>query len=94
MKVSILEYLGLINEGVLMFISIVWNEKYYEGTFYYTDKDILLTISEEMEKDLGHKIENDENYISILSEILHKMAPYKEAKEKLKPIDFKNFYKS
>jgi len=88
MKVSILEYLGLINEGVLMFISIVWNEKYYEGTFYYTDIDILLTVSEDMEKDLGHKIETDENYVSILSEILHKMAPYKEVIEQLKPVDF------
>jgi hypothetical protein len=91
MKISILEYLGLVNEGVLMFISIVWNEKYYEGTFYYTDKDILLTVSDDLEKDLGHSIKEDENYVNILREILRKMAPYEEVKTKLNPVDFKKW---
>ncbi len=91
MKISILEYVGLVNNGVLMFISIVWNDKYYEGTFYYTDKDILLTVSDELENDLGHTIKEDENYIKILKEILGKMAPYEEAIEKLKPVDFRKW---
>lgn len=89
MKISILEYLGLVNDGVLMLISIVYNENYYEGTFYYTDKDILLTVSEDLEKDLGHSIKEDENYIKILKDILQKMAPYEEVKNKLEPVNFK-----
>ena len=91
MKISILKYIGLLNEGVLMLISIIWNEKYYEGTFYYTDKDILLTVSNELEIDMGHKIKDDENYVSVLKELLQKMAPYDEVKNTLKPIDFKNW---
>ena len=91
MKVSILKYLGLVNEGVLILISIVWNEKYYEGTFYYTDKDILLTVSKELETDMGHPMKEDENYVSVLKEILHKMAPYEEIKPVLKPVDFKKW---
>lgn len=89
MKISILEYLGLVNEGILILISIIWKEKYYEGTFYYTDKDILLTISEELEKELGHPIKEDENYVNILKDILHKMAPYEEMKNKLEPFSYK-----
>ena len=34
MKPSILEYIGTIENGVLVLISILYNEKYYEGTFY------------------------------------------------------------
>ncbi len=88
MKISILEYLGLINDGILIYLSIIHNEKYYEGTFYYTEKDILLTVSEELEKELGHTIKEDENYVNILKDILHKMAPYEETKNKLNIVKF------
>jgi hypothetical protein len=86
MKATILEYLGLVNEGVLVLIIISNNDKNYECTFYYDSKDILLTISEDMEIDLGHKIEEDENYIEILKYILHDITPYNEIKGKLKKI--------
>jgi disulfide oxidoreductase YuzD len=88
MNPSILEYVGLINDGVLVLISIVWNEKYYEATFYYTDKDILLTASEELEKDLGHEITKDENYIPLIKVLLRKIVPYDEIRNKLDPVNF------
>lgn len=90
MKTTILEYLGLVNEGVLVLIIISYNDKSYESTFYYDDKDILLTISDDMENDLGHKIEEDKNYVEILKEILHNITPYNEIKNKLKPISLIN----
>ena len=40
---------------------------------------------------MGHKIKDDENYVSVLKELLQKMAPYDEVKNTLKPIDFKNW---
>ena len=91
MKPSILEYIGTIENGVLVLISILYNEKYYEGTFYYTDKDILLTISEELEKNLGHKITEDKDYVSILKDILKRIVPFNEIKNTLDPVDFNKF---
>ena len=88
MKPSILEYIGTVNNGVLVLISITYNDKYYEGTFYYTDKDMLLTASEELEKDLGHKIIEDKEYVTILKNILKRIVPYNEIVNTLDPIDF------
>lgn len=85
-SVSVLDYLGKINKGVLCLLSIMYRKKYYEATFFYTQEDILLTISEQLESELGHKIEEDENYILLLKEILKKVSPYDEVIHQLKAI--------
>lgn len=84
MKISILEYLGKINNGVLVLISIIFNDKYYEGTFYYTNSDLLLTISNELENELGYKITEYSDYQNILKDLLKKIVPFNEIIDKLK----------
>jgi len=84
-SVSVLDYMGKINKGVLALISIVYNKKYYESTFYYTDTDILLTPSEELEIEIGD-ITKHPDYINLLREILKKIAPYQEVYKTLKQI--------
>ena len=91
MKPSILEYIGSVNGGILALISIVYNNKYYEATFYYTDKDILLTASKQLEDDLGHTITEDKNYVLLLKDILKKIVPYHELINSIDPIDFTNW---
>ena len=76
--ISILKYLGKMGKGVLVLLSVVYKEKYYEATFYYTDTDILLTICEELTEELGHEINKDPEYLDVMKDILHKITPYKE----------------
>ena len=38
--ISIIEYLGKVESGILVLISIMYDNSYYESTFYYNDKDI------------------------------------------------------
>jgi hypothetical protein len=85
-SVSILDYLGKINKGVLVLLSIVYKEKYYEATFFYNNEDMLLTPSDNLEKSLSIKIEQHPDYIELLKEILKKIAPYNEVIEQLKTI--------
>lgn len=85
-SVSILDYLGKINKGVLVLASIVYKGKYYEATFYYNNEDILLTPSDNLEKALETKIENHPDYIELLKDILKKVAPYNEVLNQLKTI--------
>lgn len=84
--ISILKYLGKLDKGILVLLSVVYKEKYYEATFYYTDADIFLTISEELTEELGHEINQDPEYIDILKDILHKITPYKEIITQLEDI--------
>jgi len=85
-SISILKYLGKINRGVLVLLSIMYKGKYYEGTFFYTAEDILLTISKPLEEELGQKIENNPEYVDILRDILKKITPYSEIIKELKVI--------
>ena len=38
-KISILEYLGKLEQGVLVLLSIVYNNQYYEATFFIQTKN-------------------------------------------------------
>ena len=51
--VSVLEYLGKVDGGILVLLSIVYQKQYYEATFFYNEQDILLTISEDLEQVTG-----------------------------------------
>jgi hypothetical protein len=86
-SVSILEYLGKVDNAILVLLSIIYNEKYYEATFLYNKEDILLTASEELEQDLGYKIIEDSDYIELLRNIIRKIVPYSELINRIE--DFK-----
>lgn len=85
-KISILKYFGRIKDGILVLLSIVFDNNYYEATFYYNKTDILLTISEDLEKNIGHKISEDDDYVNILKDILKQITPYSEIINKLETI--------
>lgn len=75
---SVLEYLGRIDHGVLALISFMYNDEYYEGTFFYTKDGFVLTISEELEEVLGHDIGEDPEKEELIREIQDKISPYNE----------------
>ncbi len=87
-NISILEYLGKLDIGILVLISIIYDEVYYEGTYFYTSEDLLLTIPEDLEEKLGYKIADDIDYVDILKSIMKKVVPYDEIYGRLDDVDF------
>ena len=85
---SIIDYLGKLDDGVLVLISIVYQQQYHEATFYYTQEQMVLTISEELESEIGHDIKQDEEYADLLKEILKRIIPHNEIFSRLDPVDF------
>jgi hypothetical protein len=69
-------------------VSIIYDKKYYEGTFFYNKEDIVLTISEELESKIGHPIVDDAEYAEILKSILKRIVPYSEIYNRLDNVDF------
>lgn len=87
-KVSILDYLGKIDPGVLALISIVYREEYHEATFFYTQEQMVLTISEDLESKLGYPITEDPEYSKLISEIIKRVIPYTEIYNRIDDVDF------
>lgn len=84
---SVLEYLGKLETGVLVLLSCIHERKYYEATFFYDDKHIILTISDELESVVGD-IRNHPEYFDCLRDILKKVVPYNEMYDRIDPVNF------
>ncbi len=92
-QVSILEYLGKLENGVLILLSIVYDDAYYEATYFYTSEELVLSVPEELEEVLGHKITEDELYPDLLRGIIKKVVPYNEIYGRIDDIDFTRWIK-
>jgi len=86
-SISILEYLGKVETGVLVLISISYRKEHYEATFYYTESDIILTVGEDLESEIGD-ITKHPMYPEILRDILKKIVPYKDIIDSLDRVNF------
>lgn len=90
--ISIIEYLGKVDGGVLVLLGVVYRGEYFEATFFYNENDILLTISEELESITG-PIKEHPSYIDILRDIIRKIVPYDEMYNRIDPVDFSRWVK-
>ncbi len=84
---SVLEYLGKVEGGILVLLSVIYEKKYFEATFYYNDQHIVLTISDELESIVGD-IKTHPEYFDCLKDILKKIVPYNEMFERIDPVNF------
>jgi hypothetical protein len=92
-NVSINEYLGKVENGILVLLSIVYDGSYYESTFFYNEKDIILTISDEMEGILGCDIKKHPGYTKLLKDVLGKIVPYNEIIDRIDEVNFSRWVK-
>ena len=89
---SVLEYLGTLENGVLCIISIMYKGQYFEGTFFYTKEDFVFTISEELESIVGD-IKKHPKYLELVRRLLRLTVPYDEIFNTLDPADFTKWVK-
>ena len=94
MSFSILEYLGKVADGILVLLSVIVDEEYYEATLFYNNENLILTISEEMEERLGTPILLHPEYNSIMQSIKAKIVPFNEIWEQMNDINLERWIKN
>ena len=86
-KASILDYLGKYENGIMARVSIVIDDKYFEGIFYYTDTYLVLTVEKELEENIFHcPIEEWENYEPLMQYLINRVVPWSEMINSCDPI--------
>lgn len=91
MTFDIIEYLGKFEDGVLVLISLNYDDNYYDTTFYYKDNFVTLTIDDDLEEILG-QIELWSGYNNLVLDIMKKVIPSDEILGRLDEIDFSGFF--
>ena len=90
-KADIVDYMGRYETGILVLINVGVDDKFYEGTLFYSDKDIVLTVDDSIEEKLGTKIELWDGYKDLLESILDKLIPYEEISKRIDDVDFEKY---
>jgi hypothetical protein len=90
-KADIVDYMGKYETGILVLINVGVDDKFYEGTIFYSDKDIVLTVDDSIEEKLGIQIELWDGYKGLLESILGKLIPYEEISKRIDEVDFEKY---
>lgn len=78
MTADIIDYLGKYEDGVIVLISLGWQNKFYEATFFYKEEFLALIPDPQLEEDLGCDIEDWSDYEDLMISIIEKVVPYDE----------------
>ena len=90
-KADIVDYMGGMDGGILVLLSISCGGKFTEGTIFYTDENFAITVTEEVEKAIGSPIEKWEGYKDLSVSILKKLIPCKELITRMDEVDFSKY---
>jgi hypothetical protein len=86
-ETSILDYMGKIEQSIFVLVSFVYNNKYYEGIFVYTDEQIMLNVDDDLEEVLGCTIKQYKEYEDILRFLIKNVVPWSEMINRIDDID-------
>lgn len=91
-KFDIVEYIGKLDDGIYVSLSLNYNDEYYESVFFYKKELVALTVDEKLEDLLGSSIEDWSGYGSLMLKIVDRVVPYDEMINRIDEFD-KNVYK-
>ena len=92
-KVDILDYMGKFEGGIIVQLNIFDGESHYNGTFFYTEDTIALTVDDNLETKLKTPIEDHPEYKKIVFDLLKKVVPHNELINSIDDIDLTEYVK-
>ena len=90
-KVDIVDYMGKMEGGILVLLSVNCDGSFSEGTIFYTPDNLALTVSQEVEEKIGSPIEVWEGYQDLVVSTLKKLIPCEELLKRMDDVDFSKY---
>jgi hypothetical protein len=79
----ILFYKGRYEKGIIVNISIKFEDTYYDSLYYYDNEYMLLTVPDDLEIKLGYSIKEDDDYLQLMLELKSLVDPFDQIIESL-----------
>ncbi len=89
-KADIVDYMGKYENGVIVLLSINCDGSFSEGTVFYTEDNLVLTVDELVEDKVG-PIENWNGYKELLESIFKKLIPCNEISTRIDELDLDKY---
>jgi hypothetical protein len=86
MKVNIIDYVGLFEDGILVSVNINYDNAWYDGIFYYDENKMYLNIDDNLYDMIGDIEEHDE-YLEIMEYIINNVESYEKIVKDLEQIN-------
>lgn len=80
---SVVDYLGKYESGIVVLVSLMYQDNYYEGIFYYTDDRMIITVDDSLKSLIG-EIELHEDFFPLMEKIINIVQPYERIINDLK----------
>ena len=90
-KIDIVDYMGKMEDGILVLLSVNCDGSFSEGTIFYTPENLALTVSQEVEEKIGSPIEVWEGYQDLVVSTLKKLIPCEELLKRMDDVDFSKY---
>ena len=91
LKADVIDYMGKMEGGILVLLSVNLDGKFSEGTIFYTEDNFAITVAEEIEDALGTKIEAWDGYAEFAASVLKKLIPCRELITRIDDVDFSKY---
>jgi hypothetical protein len=89
-KADIVDYMGKYENGVLVLLSINCDGSFSEGTVFYTEDNLVLTVDQSVEDKVG-PIEEWSGYKDLLESIFKKLIPCSEISTRIDDLDLDKY---
>jgi len=86
---SVIDYIGKYEGGIMVSVGLMLEGVYYDAMFYYTDKQMIINIDEEMKKIIGD-IENHKDYYTLMEFMINSVTTYEDMIETLSEMDYQD----
>lgn len=87
-NISIKDYMGRVGDGILVSVSLVYDSKAYETTYWYNETLRVVTISDNLKTILGvSDIEEHSDYDSLVSKLERIAIPYDQIINSIDELD-------
>ena len=84
---SVLDYLGKFEGGILVTIGLMYENTFYNAIFYYTSDKMVISIDDNLKKEIGD-IELIDDYIPLMESIIKMVEPYDTVINDLKDYNY------
>jgi hypothetical protein len=90
-KADIIDYMGKLDDGIVVSIGVLLDDNYYNGILFYSDSDILISMNDDFEIKIGTPVELWDNYKTLLDVIFSKLEKPNDIIDQLKIVDFSKY---